>query len=485
LDNNYELADFVAQETGKYKIRVYREKVDDILDDDGSTNRLGIAWVKDATYLPDIKSSYNSWDSKIIIRNDGARSRDVNVTLFNTAGSYAGGATYELGANAVWAYDPSHTNFTGSAIVDGGEDVIVIARSWHDSELTIYNGITRLNGSPGWEQTGNILYVPVVKNDWHDRDSSIEVVNVDGASTTVTAEFYKRADIGGGYIGSLTVNLDPNDRGTLSNSSCPEGEDGEYCTVRLRSNNTQPLAAVVREYDAADGGAPVTYNAVSRGANVGYMPVVKSNWGNQSSGLAVMNVNGSLSARVTITYYLRDINGIASVYTHDLGNIPPLSVRDSWLPTVTGGGSFLGSAYVSSDRDVVVLLAEAGNGFYKSGNAFSGGTVSSYVAELFNSTLYTKSAISVQNLHSSQPASVCAHYYNSAGDYLIGEDRCASIPPLEQYTFHHWNSGLPSDFQGSAWVESVDGQPIAVVVHEAETTSSGPDRQAAFNGSNR
>jgi hypothetical protein len=132
------------------------------------------------------------------------------------------------------------------------------------------------------------------------------------------------------------------------------------------------------------------------------------------------------------------------------------------------------------------VLAESGNGFYKSGNAFSGGTATSYAVELFNYTLGTKSAISVQNLHGIQNASVRVRYYDDLnGSYRAGEDDLVTISPREQYSFHYWNSSLPANFHGSAWVESENGQPIAVLVHELETTTPGLDRNAAFNGSNR
>ena len=57
----------VAPETGVYKIDVYKASAAE------SFNWLGLAWTRDATCLPDIRSSYDGWESDILIRNDSAK----------------------------------------------------------------------------------------------------------------------------------------------------------------------------------------------------------------------------------------------------------------------------------------------------------------------------------------------------------------------------------------------------------------------------
>jgi hypothetical protein len=488
-DNSYELVDFTAPKTGQYKIAVYKARADE------DSNYLGVAWVKDATYLPDLRNK-DGWVSEFRVCNKGAVTRSTNpltpppvYIYYSDDDGDPTPADYDscnLSPNqCCWipvdedSRIPADT--VGSAIVNGGEDIVVIVRTRNGSELTIYNGITGANGTPGWEQTGSTLYVPVAKNNWVGRYSSIEVVNIGSASSIVSASFYEHADGGSGeYVGRRVFFLAPNAHRTIAASD--RCDSGHYCAVRLVSSGGQPLAAVVREY-ASGGGDPATYNADSGGASTGYAPVVKGNWGGQSSGLAVMNTHGSQSASVTITYY--DANS-ANTYS-DSFSVPRRSVRTSWVPSVVGSNPFLGSAYVSANRNVVVLTHESGNGFYKATNAFANGTAGSHVAELFNYALGTKSGISVQNLHSSQDADVCVRYYDGDGNYLMGEDDCAPNPiaPHESYSFHHWNGELPAEFHGSAWVGSANGQPIVVMLHELETLTPGVDRNASFNGSNR
>jgi len=132
-DNNYELVEFVAPKTGQYKIAIYKERADEI------SNYLGIAWVKDATYLPDLRND-GGWVSEFYVRNDGAEPRDVSIYYFDSDGNPTPKDfdTCILFPNQ-WSWIPvNYLNripygTTGSAIVGGGEDVSVMVENFHSS----------------------------------------------------------------------------------------------------------------------------------------------------------------------------------------------------------------------------------------------------------------------------------------------------------------------------------------------------------------
>jgi hypothetical protein len=85
--NAYELVDFMAPETGRYRIYVqYKNGTE-------TSNKMGIAWVKDATYLPDLRNS-SGWGSQISIINRGARRRTF-ASLFPTAVTPVGGGYHQ------------------------------------------------------------------------------------------------------------------------------------------------------------------------------------------------------------------------------------------------------------------------------------------------------------------------------------------------------------------------------------------------------
>lgn len=125
--NNFEIVDFVAPATGQYTIRVIRNNAGDGGSELG--NKLGIAWVKQATYLPDIRRNSGGWTSKIYVRNDGVITRNTKITFFNADGSFASEVTPAGGtlqSNAVWSDALPPDNWQGSAIVDGSEDLSVV-----------------------------------------------------------------------------------------------------------------------------------------------------------------------------------------------------------------------------------------------------------------------------------------------------------------------------------------------------------------------
>jgi hypothetical protein len=93
--NNFEIVDFTAPATGQYSIRVVRNQTGDRGNEPGG-NLLGIAWSKQATYLPDVRQNIDGY-SMITVRNDGAEPRQVRVTLFN--GGYVDTPTTTLNPN--------------------------------------------------------------------------------------------------------------------------------------------------------------------------------------------------------------------------------------------------------------------------------------------------------------------------------------------------------------------------------------------------
>lgn len=115
--NSYEIVEFVADATGQYAIWV--ERLATAWPE--NTNKLGIAWSKQATYLPDVRGSNSGWTSSITVRNEGAEPRPVRLTYFLTDGTFAASQDYpgQLQPNAVWTVQPPWWLHGGSAVVDG------------------------------------------------------------------------------------------------------------------------------------------------------------------------------------------------------------------------------------------------------------------------------------------------------------------------------------------------------------------------------
>ena len=135
LYNNYEIVEFVAPDTGQYQIEVSRRSGSSA---DPGVNQLGIAWTKQATYLPDIRRNNSGWNSTLTLRNDGTEPREVTVTYFHPPGNFAASRSYVaehsgnmLQPNATWTTElfSFFSNFQGSAIVDGSEDLSAVVET--------------------------------------------------------------------------------------------------------------------------------------------------------------------------------------------------------------------------------------------------------------------------------------------------------------------------------------------------------------------
>lgn len=102
--NNYEIAEFVAGQSGQYRVRLYRSSA---LDYNELSNSVGMAWSKQASYLPDVRSYASYWTSTIAVRNDSAEPRPVRTTFFYDNGGYAGFYEAMLQPNQSWRITPS------------------------------------------------------------------------------------------------------------------------------------------------------------------------------------------------------------------------------------------------------------------------------------------------------------------------------------------------------------------------------------------
>jgi hypothetical protein len=186
-DNNYELVDFVAQQTGQYTIGVYKRSASE------DSNFLGIAWVKDATYLPDLRNN-NGWNSKFYVRNDSAQWRQVFI-YYSDANGNPTPKNYDycnLNPNqwcliSVLDLGRIPAGTTGSAIVGGGEDASVVVEQLHTQHVAAFTGLRPPGqGDPNWESVGADVYLPYVyRHDAWQHKSQVTMFNTGATDTNV------------------------------------------------------------------------------------------------------------------------------------------------------------------------------------------------------------------------------------------------------------------------------------------------------------
>lgn len=130
------------------------------LGNEPGNNLLGIAWSKQATYLPEIAHNFNGWTTSIMVRNESPQSQPLRVVFYNLAPTGVPVFEYNttLNAGQGWEFSPPG-DLRGSAIVNGSEDLAVSGALRRYSNFT-YSGASYA-GVPFTNTTGPV-YVPLV-----------------------------------------------------------------------------------------------------------------------------------------------------------------------------------------------------------------------------------------------------------------------------------------------------------------------------------
>jgi len=427
-----------------------------------------------SSYLPDLKANYQGQTSSIIVRNNSvSEGAQVNTTFFLSNGAW--GYRHRVDTIAPQSTlvfspptdSPNHS-FYGIAVIYASQNISVIVRDQHNDEITTYSTLKAVGGALGWEQAGSTLYVPVVKNNYYARSTTLNVFNAGTAGTQVTVAYYRN---NGEPRGSETFYLLPNGRRDFTSATYCDAGNSYYCAAVISNSASQPLAAIAQELNV-NGLSPAAYNASSAAGSPNYAPVVKRDWYGQTSSLAVHNPNNA-AVTVAISYYRRDS---ADMYGNGSSNIPAHGTTIFRVPDEAG--QFIGSAVVQSTggQPLVTTLYESGSNTYKSANTFLSGGPTSTVPEV-NTTSGHTTGVTAQNVGSAA-SSVTILYYNANGA-LTQTYTYASLAPNRMHIFSVAGGDMPANFSGSAVVSSA--QPLAVIVHR--TAPGSGDTHATYNGS--
>lgn len=477
VDNNYELVDFIANKTGTYEIFVYHHSGNE------DENQVGIAWVKDATYLPALHNEgSNYWQSQFVTRHGDSESHSINQYYYDANGNptAAWGTGYDTcnlasGSHCwipAWDYSRIPAGTTGSAIVSGGQAGDLVVESLRSGGLTNYTGIASSSGE-GWMMPGTSLYVPAFKKAYYGRSGHLEIFNPGVNSATVTPRFYE-AD-----SGTLTTcsnfNIAPGARRTYHPSDCSSLASNKIYGVRLTA--TQPIVAVMREDDDATHTKAATVNAFSSGAKKLYVPVVKSNYYGNVSAIIVQNTTGS-GTPASVTFY--DIDSGSTWNTSYF--LPPYATHSFYLPDTVPANQMT-SAIVTAGQNIVATAYEtkSASGWYMQYNAVVFGGKAVILPRIMKNAGADnwRTGILIQNTNGLRSADVTVRYFTAGGNEVSAAMETFTVgynESKELYTLN--NSALSNGFDGSAVVTST--YPVAVQVNVA-TDRSG-DAAMSYNG---
>jgi len=433
-------------------------------------------------YLPDVyKSSYSSDGSTITVHNGSEwTAKDVDVCLMNSNGGRTRTETHAIPVKGSWNLSLNNVfgyadSFSGSAVVmpdQTGITTMVENESDAQSERTNYIGVLAGDfGSLGWEQTGTTLYAPTVKRQYYGRSSTIHITNIGHEGTGVDVYYY---DDNGSVHQESYSDLEPNEKATIvpsiSGNGC--GSSGTVCSAKLVADNGQPLAGVVREYNAADDKAVTTHNLFSVGNSPIHFPVVKYDYYDMSTGLRIQNVGGS-GSWVTVYFYPREGEGGGSCY---LSDYVPSFAASTFFDSNCPGNDFVGSAVVVANQPLVGMANEVGLGQKKAYSSYQNGSRTVLGPLVYHNYGSWTAGIAVQNI-SFYEATVDLEYYDTDGDW-VGHQLNQTIGGKRMDFFFAPQTG----FKGSVLI-TADEDIVAVV--NVVNTAGGGDAEAIYNASNR
>jgi hypothetical protein len=478
IDNNYEIVDFTAPETGVYTISVRKQAATE------SNNTLGIAWVKLATYLPEVRRNHDGWTSTIYVRNDGRTNWEGKITFFNQDGSYANETTTTLARNAVWRSATPPNNWIGSAIVNGSDDISVVVRHDKTGIATLDNGIAAGGATdPAWGQVGKVLYAPALYNNaFGGYNSTVFVQNSSATTIDVTLNLKGRTGHGD-YLASAT--LAPQEQEVISiNGYTPNGWVGSLELVA-----GQPVAVKISEGKGA--GESRSYTATAVGNRLLYVPAAYRTYLGFESGLVIQNLHSSTNTVVTLKYCRRGVTNPATCpsNTKSVTALRAVGVNLSTEP-VTAGFSGTVSLQSSGTEPLAALINNTNSTGGYAVNASGYGSKLIILPRAAKNASGRTSGFTLRNV-SGRTIEVMPAYYEETGTLTWRGDarQATQNQPITLLTaqsigFHLGSdclppSGslcLPSGWEGSVVLEAT-GEIVALMREDVSSSTT-----AGYNG---
>lgn len=319
--------------------------------------------------------------------------------------------------------------------------------------------------------------------------TNFQIQNLSDAVANVVVQVY---NVNGSIVATKAITIPAGSSTSFSqNPAVPDPlglPSGFIGSVVISSD--QPVGAIGNQYVALNSLDPriaASYTGISQPSTELFFPLHYRRYNTWDTRIFLQNTT-DVTATVTITYTYDNFSGSKVNHTETGLSIPPrgLLVRKLYNDLPVLGNQWEGSARVSSN----VPLAGVADGFYSgapynfemSYNALSPDDAGT---KLYAPVIYRRykvpqfgwnTNIYVVNMGTA-PAQVQVTYIGGGLTTPVTETQIITNSGRFQQDS---SAVLPEDFEGSAVIESLNGQPIAAVVLEA--TSRGPlDRATAYN----
>lgn len=381
---------------------------------------------------------------------------------------------------SVWKDDNNNGVISDDELIvcaDSSNDEHVNLSFTQEAGTTYYFMISEYNNIAGsaeselndvWGQGGGTLifrvseiknpaYLPMLfKNSFGGTyNSAFYVQNVHSTiPTKVEIKFY---DTNGNLSCTLSEIIAPlaSQGWWLPNLAClpPGWVGGAYVS------SVEPIVVVGRPHI---GSEIMTYNGFNAGTTEMYLPMLFKNafGGFYKSAFYVQNVDLTFTANISIEFY--DQNGISRCILTE--SIQPLASKGWWMGDVSClPDSWVGSAVIRADRNVVAIGRPHSGNEIMTYNGFPSGNLTSYLPMLFKNAFSGgayKSAFYLQNVDDWNAANITVKYYNEAG--VLNCTQTDVLAPMASVGYWLPSVGcLPEGWVGG--VEVISDRPIVAV----------------------
>jgi hypothetical protein len=307
----------------------------------------------------------------------------------------------------------------------------------------------------------------------------INLVNLDASNqANISIDFYP---VGTGDPTSITDTIPAGGAAKYFPIPTSDGFNGSAVI-----SSDREIAAIVNEISSGYGGS---YNGFSQGGSPFYLPILMRNNGGYNTEISVQNA-GTSTASV-------DISFVAGTHGNDY-DLPTFTVEPNRAYRVYQGdqtqlGSrFVGSAEITSDEPIVVVVNQINNDnrtlLVYSG--FGGGYNRVAVPQVQHQNGGYNTGIQVQNIDPTRTANVEINYSANVapgGTNFTPGTETATVGPGETAVFNQWgnNHGYNWDaaarYVGSAIVSTTQGD-IPLVVNVNVLKGDSPAQAAAYEG---
>jgi hypothetical protein len=423
--------------------------------------------------LPDLRT-VSGWTTDISLRNDGTEWRRITIHYFNPSGGWTGYNYCDLNPNQMCYLWGVATN--GTAYVDGAEAVSVGAVRFRTSPqvYAIHKGINRPDSQ---------VLLPLLHRYNNGTSSKIMIRNASTTGHTVTIRYQTSS----GEVCPQNYYLSTNAAVTIDMKWVSCLANGVY-GARITSDSGQPIAVVTtQELDANNDGIPesmMDYEGFPDGSyavasTTSLYPLLKRTFNNSESGIMLQNSNGSANS-IQISYFNLAPGGWCCSSSHAVGSFGASAVHP--LPSVPAG--FVGSGKATSFSGLafksITNEKRTGTNQSMSYAAVVDSTPKVTVPLLWKQYGGWDTGLSIQN-GGTAPDTVRVSYYGFYGnslatiDYSVpaGTSRVISPLPLSNGTI------------GTAMIESLGQQPIAVVANQTNASFGTADGSMTSTGVNR